>query len=60
MSSNLFVEMGCNFFYNIFIIIHLNNDSVNVGLPSEHVQVIRSNIGPELVEQCQDVQNEPI
>jgi hypothetical protein len=33
---------------------------VDVGVPLEHVQVIRSNIGPESVEKCQDVQNEPI
>jgi hypothetical protein len=26
----------------------------------EYVQVIRSNIGPESVENCRDVQNEPI
>jgi hypothetical protein len=26
----------------------------------EHVQVIRSKIGPESVEKCRDVQNEPI
>jgi hypothetical protein len=26
----------------------------------EHVQVIRCNIGPESVEKCRDVQNEPI
>jgi hypothetical protein len=26
----------------------------------DHVQVIRSNIGPESVEKCRDVQNEPI
>jgi hypothetical protein len=31
-----------------------------VRLLSEHVQVIRSNIGPESVEKCRDVQNEPI
>jgi hypothetical protein len=33
---------------------------VNAGIPLEHVQVIRSNIGPELVEKCRDVQNEQI
>jgi hypothetical protein len=32
----------------------------NVRVSSEHVQVIRSNIGPESVEKCRDVQNEPI
>jgi hypothetical protein len=26
----------------------------------EHVKVINSNIGPELVKKCRDVQNEPI
>jgi hypothetical protein len=26
----------------------------------EHVQVIRFSIGPESVEKCRDVQNEPI
>jgi hypothetical protein len=29
----------------------------NVRVSSEHVQVIRSNIGPESVEKCRDVQN---
>jgi hypothetical protein len=29
---------------------------VNVGVPLEHVQVIRSKIGPELVQKCRDVQ----
>jgi hypothetical protein len=33
---------------------------VDVGIPLEHVKVIRSNIGPELVQKCRDVQNEPI
>jgi hypothetical protein len=33
---------------------------VNVKVPLEHVKVIRSNIGPESVEKCRDVQNEPI
>jgi hypothetical protein len=33
---------------------------IDVGVTSEHVQVIRSNIGPESVEKCRDVQNEPI
>jgi hypothetical protein len=33
---------------------------VDVGVFSEHVQVIRFNIGPESVEKCRDVQNEPI
>jgi hypothetical protein len=32
----------------------------DVGVYLEHVQVIRSNIGPELVEKYRDVQNEPI
>jgi hypothetical protein len=30
---------------------------VDVGVSLEHVQVIRSNIGPESVEKCRDVQN---
>jgi hypothetical protein len=30
---------------------------VDVGVSLEHVQVIRSNIGPESVEKCGDVQN---
>jgi hypothetical protein len=34
--------------------------TVDVGVHFEHVQVIRSNIGPESVEKCRDVQNEPI
>jgi hypothetical protein len=33
---------------------------IDVRVPSEHVQVIRSNIRPESVEKCRDVQNEPI
>jgi hypothetical protein len=33
---------------------------VGVSVPTKHLQVIRSNIGPELVEKCRDVQNEPI
>jgi hypothetical protein len=33
---------------------------IDVGVPLEHVQVIRFNIGPELGEKCRDVQNEPI
>jgi hypothetical protein len=33
---------------------------IDVGISLEHVQVIRSNIGPESVEKCRDVQNEPI
>jgi hypothetical protein len=33
---------------------------VYVGIPLEHVQVIRSNNRPESVEECRDVQNEPI
>jgi hypothetical protein len=32
---------------------------VEVGILLEHVQVIRSNIGLDLVEKCQGVQNEP-
>jgi hypothetical protein len=28
---------------------------VDVSIPTEHVQVIRSNIGPESVEKCRDV-----
>jgi hypothetical protein len=33
---------------------------VDVKLSPEHMQVIRSNIGPESVEKCRDVQSEPI
>jgi hypothetical protein len=33
---------------------------VDVRIFLEHVQVIRSNIGPESVEKCRDVQNERI
>jgi hypothetical protein len=33
---------------------------VNVIVHPEHIQVIRSNIGPESVEKCRDVRNEPI
>jgi hypothetical protein len=33
---------------------------VDVRVPLEQVKVIRSHIGPESVEKCQDVQNEPI
>jgi hypothetical protein len=40
--------------------IHLNNNSVNVGVSYEHVKVIRSKIGPKSVEKCRDVQHEPV
>jgi hypothetical protein len=33
---------------------------VDISVLFEHVQVIRSNIGPESEEKCRDVQNEPI
>jgi hypothetical protein len=33
---------------------------VHVQIPLEHVQLFRSNIVPESVEKCRDVQNEPI
>jgi hypothetical protein len=33
---------------------------IDVEVQLEHVQVIRSNIGPKSVEKCRDVQNEPI
>jgi hypothetical protein len=33
---------------------------MDVGAHLQHVQVIRSNIGPKSVEKCRDVQNEPI
>jgi hypothetical protein len=33
---------------------------VDVEVPLEHVKAIRSNIGPESIGKCQDVQNEPI
>jgi hypothetical protein len=33
---------------------------IDVGVHSEHSQVIRSNIEPELVKKCRDVENEPI
>jgi hypothetical protein len=33
---------------------------LHVSVPCEHVKVIRSNIGPESIEKCRDVQNEPI
>jgi hypothetical protein len=33
---------------------------IDAKVPPEHKQVIRSNIGPESVEKCRDVQNEPI
>jgi hypothetical protein len=33
---------------------------VDVKTPLEHVQVIRSNIGSESVENCRDVQNKLI
>jgi hypothetical protein len=33
---------------------------IYVRVSPEHVQVIRSKIGPESVEKCRDVQNEPI
>jgi hypothetical protein len=33
---------------------------IDIGIPLEHVQVIRSKIGRGLVQKCRDVQNEPI
>jgi hypothetical protein len=33
---------------------------IDVRVPPEHVQVIRSNIGPKSIVKCWDVQNEPI
>jgi hypothetical protein len=33
---------------------------IDVRVTLKHVLVIRSNIGPESVEKCRDVQNEPI
>jgi hypothetical protein len=33
---------------------------VDVIVPLEHVRVIRSKIGPKLVQKFRDVQNEPI
>jgi hypothetical protein len=33
---------------------------IGVRVYPEYVQTIRSNIGPESVEKCRDVQNEPI
>jgi hypothetical protein len=33
---------------------------VDIIVLPEHVQVIRSNIGPESVEKCRDIRNEPI
>jgi hypothetical protein len=33
---------------------------IDVRVPLEYIQVIRSNIGLELAEKCRDVQNEPI
>jgi hypothetical protein len=33
---------------------------MDVRVPLKHVKVIRSKIGPELVQKCRDVQNEPI
>jgi hypothetical protein len=33
---------------------------VDVRVPPEHLQIIKSNIGPESIEKCRDVQNEPI
>jgi hypothetical protein len=33
---------------------------VYIRVPLEHFQVIRSTIGPESVEKCRNVQNEPI
>jgi hypothetical protein len=35
-------------------------DLIDVRVSPEHVKVIKSNIGPESVEKCRDVQNEPI
>jgi hypothetical protein len=33
---------------------------IDVRITAKHVQVIRSNIGPESVEKCRDVRNKPI
>jgi hypothetical protein len=33
---------------------------VDVRVSPEHFQIIRTNIGPELVKKCREVQNEPI
>jgi hypothetical protein len=33
---------------------------VDVGIHYKHVEVTRSNIGPESVKKCGDVENEPI
>jgi hypothetical protein len=33
---------------------------IDVGIPLEHVKVMRSNIGPESVEKWGDIRNEPI
>jgi hypothetical protein len=33
---------------------------IDVEVPPEHVQVIRSKIGRELIQKWRDVQNEPI
>jgi hypothetical protein len=33
---------------------------IDVDVILGHVQVIRFNIGPESIEKCRDVQNEPI
>jgi hypothetical protein len=33
---------------------------IDRGFCSEHVKVMESDIGPESVEKCRDVQNEPI
>jgi hypothetical protein len=33
---------------------------VDVGFHHEHLQVIRSNIEPELIQKWRDVQNEPV
>jgi hypothetical protein len=60
ISSNLFFEMGVIFwiiyssYFTLIIVL------IDVRVHLEYVQVIRSNIGPESVEKCRDVQNEPI
>jgi hypothetical protein len=52
ISSNLFVEMGVLF----CIIYSYNSLKIDIRVPPKHVRVIRSNIGPESVEKCRDVQ----
>jgi hypothetical protein len=45
---------------NTAIVFQVRKVSIDAGVLREHVQAIRSKIGPELIQKWRDVQNEPI